>query len=121
MNCMMKIIAPLSIKRIATMRAIVQQPRIVQIALCNQMQRPAHARGDCSNDRLEFCQKMARAEVEDAVDCVQAEGVELVVFQPVHCVLDKEPPPLVAVLAIEIDRLSPRSAVTIGKVTSECI
>ena len=63
---------------------------------------------------------MACAEVEDAVDSVQPQSVEVIVLQPVQCVLDKEPSHFVAVLTIEIDRLSPRSSIAIGKVRSEC-
>src|SRR5579871_1830264 len=64
---------------------------------------------------------MMGPEIEDAVDRIEAQGVDVIFLEPIHGVLAKKSSHFVAALTIEIDRLTPRSSVTIRKVRTVCI
>ena len=69
----------------------------------------------------EVGEDVARAEVEDAVDGVEAQPVDVIVGQPVERVVDEEPAHLVAVGPVEVQRGAPRRLVAIGEVRPEIL
>src|SRR4029077_7827125 len=85
------------------------------------MERPPQPVRKSRNATLQLCEKVACAEIAHSMNRVEAQSIKVIILQPIECVLDEEPPHVVAALTIEIDRLTPRSAVTIGKVRSEYI
>src|SRR5437879_2102580 len=62
-----------------------------------------------------FRDKMARAEVEDAVDGVEAERVGVILGEPEQRVFDKQATHPVASGAVEVERLAPRTYVRAGE------
>ena len=64
---------------------------------------------------------MTGSEIENAVNCVQTQGVEMVVLKPIQCILDEESPHFVAASTVKVDGLTPRGPVAIGKVWSVSI
>src|ERR1700726_2863934 len=116
MDGVMKVIAPLSIEVVTTVFRVMQETRIVRITLGDQMNSPAQSLRQFCDRRLEFCQEVACAEIEDSVNRVQAQGVEVVVLQPVQSVFDEESPYLVAFFSVKVDGLTPRTAIAISKV-----
>ncbi|MEI9974651.1 MAG: hypothetical protein WDO73_22950 [Ignavibacteriota bacterium] len=66
--------------------------RIVEIALRNQEGGAAELFRLRMKRVGQFAQNMPRAEVEDAVDGIQAQGVDMVFGEPVESVLHEEAP-----------------------------
>jgi hypothetical protein len=58
-------------------------------------------------------------EIEDPVDGIDPQSVHVVLRHPVEGVADEVVPHLVAVRAVEVDRLPPRGPVAVGEVRSE--
>ena len=98
------------------MLGMMQEARIVQIAFGDQMNFPAEPLRQLSDRSLELRQKVARTEIVDSVNRVQAQRVEVIVLEPVQCVFDEESPHIVAFFAVKVDGLTPGSAIAIGKV-----
>src|SRR5579863_1837194 len=117
----MEVVAPLRVHSISSMLGIAQDSGIVQIALGNQIQTPPKTRRQICYERFQLLQKMPGAKVENPVDRVQAQRVKVEFVKPVQCVLDEKPPYFIAVLTVEIDRLSPGSLVAIGKIWAKSI
>src|SRR5579863_4040326 len=120
MNRMMEVIRPLRIEAVSTVFRVMQEPRIVEIGLRDEMEGPSQAKRKLRDVAFELREKVAGTEIENSVHGIKAERVEVVIFEPIECVLDKVPPHMVAVLTIKVNRLPPRGTVTIGKVRSEC-
>src|SRR3984957_14941100 len=114
----MKVVAPLRIQVVSSLRMIVQKARIVQIAFGDAMNHSSQPLRQGPDRALEFCQKVTRAEIENAVHRIQTKRVEVIILQPVQCVFDKESPYFVAARTVKVQRLTPRGAVTIGEVWS---
>ena len=62
----------------------------------------------------ELIQDMCGAAIDDGVDGVEAQAVHGELFDPIEGVVDDEFACLVTVPRVEIERLSPRSAVLLG-------
>ena len=102
MDGMMEVIAPLRVKPITAVSPVEEQSRVVQIAFCNELDRPAQLLREFVRRFLEFCQEMLCAEIEDAVDSIQPQGVKVVDFEPIQRVLAKESSHVVAAGTVEI-------------------
>src|SRR5579864_1282169 len=118
---MMEVIAPLRVESVAAMSSIEEQPRVVQIAFCNELDGPPQLLRELVGRFLEFCQEMLGAEIEDAVDSIQAQGIKVVVFEPIQRIFAEESSHVVAAGTVEIESLTPRGSITIGEIGSECI
>ena len=84
------------------MSPIAEQARVVQIALCYELDWPAQFLRKFVRRFLEFCQKMLCAEIEDAVDSIQPQGIKVVVFEPIQRVFAEESSHVVAAGPVEI-------------------
>jgi hypothetical protein len=62
---------------------------------------------------------MQRAEVEDAVNRVQAKSVDVIFIEPIERVLDEEAPHAIAAWTIEVKGLTPGCVVTVGEVRTK--
>ena len=62
---------------------------------------------------------MARAEVVDAVNGVQAKGIDVVFGEPVQGVIDKKAADAIALRPIKVDRLSPGRVMGVSKAGSK--
>src|SRR5215472_4296774 len=120
-NGVVEVIAPLSIDTIAAMGRIVKKAGVVQIAFGNQVKLAPDPLGELRGGIFEFSEEMTGAEVEDSVNSVESQCIEVELLEPVHGILAEKPSHFVAALPIEIDRLTPDSSVTIGKVRTVCI
>ena len=81
----------------------------------------SEARRLCVKSVGELGQDVARAEVEDAVNGVEAQPVHVIFGQPVERVVDEEPAHLVAVGPVEVERGAPGRLVAIGEVGAEVL
>src|SRR6478672_9318810 len=77
MHGMMEVIAPLRVESVAAMSSIEEQARVVEIAFCNELDRPTQLLREFVCRFLEFCQEMLCAEIEDAVDSIQPQGMKV--------------------------------------------
>src|SRR5689334_13407686 len=64
MDGMMEVIAPLRVKPITAVGPVEEQTRVVKIAFCNELNRPAQLLREFVRRFLEFCQEMLCAEIE---------------------------------------------------------
>lgn len=69
----------------------------------------------------DLTENVPHAEVEDAVDGVEAQPIDVIVGQPVERVVDEEAAHLVAVGPVEVERRAPGRLVTIGEVGAEVL
>ena len=111
-----KVVAPLRVEAQAADVAGPDHARVVEIALGDQPGGPPLPRGlgvkrvgDLAQDRL-------RRFVVDSLDRVEAQPVDVVLAQPVQGVVDEEAPHLVAVGAVEVQRVAPRRVMAVGEV-----
>src|SRR5579872_875135 len=116
MHCVMKVVAPLRVNAIPSLRGRVQYANIIQIAFGDQMDLPAEPLRQIAGGALQLGEKMPRPEIEDPVNRIEPQSVEMIVLQPVQSVFDEKSPDLIAACTVKVERLSPGSAVTIGKV-----
>ncbi len=72
-----------------------------------------------STSRAELLQEGGGAGVDDGVHGVEAEAVEVVVAEPHQGVVAEEPADLVAVRAVEVERVAPGGVVAVGEVGGE--
>src|ERR1700685_1213309 len=114
----MKIITPLRIQVVSSLLMIEQKAGIVQIAFRDAVNHPSQPLRQGPDRVLDFCQKVTRAEIENAVHGIQTERVEVIILKPVQCVFDKESPHFVAARTVKVQSLTPRGTVTIGEVWS---
>ena len=98
----MEVIAPLRVQSIAAMSPVEEQTRVVQIAFCNELDWPAQLLREFVRRSLEFCQEMLCAEIKDAVDGIQPQGIKVVVFEPIQRVFAEESSHVVAAGSVEI-------------------
>src|ERR1700691_3338762 len=117
----MKVVTPLGIQVVSSVLVIEQKPRIVQIAFGDAMNHPSQLLRQVRDRALELCQKVTRAEIENAVHRIQTERGEVIILKPVQCVFDKESPHFVAARTVKVQSLTPRGTVTIGEVWSVSI
>src|SRR6185369_6571965 len=68
-----------------------------------------------SNGLRQLGENIATRIVRDGVNCVEPEAVEMIFLQPVLGVVDEIVADRPAAITVEINCLSPRSAVTLGK------
>src|SRR5258708_2565029 len=120
MQRVMEVVAPLGVEAVSAVRRVGDDAGVVQVALGDQVEWTIQSLGQVIDRGFQLRQEMAGAEIEDAVDGVQTEGVKVKVLQPIVCVFDKESPDLVAAWAVKIDGLTPRGAVTVRKVRRVC-
>ena len=86
----MKIIEPLGVDAIAALGRRPDDTRVVEVAFRDQPGRAAEACGLRVKVLGHFLENMARAEIENAVDGVEAQRVDVILRQPVEGVVHKE-------------------------------
>src|SRR6266540_6693133 len=119
MQCMVKIVVPLCIDTVTADFRRKQQSGIVEIAFGDQVDLssdPAPVAMDLSGKLLK---EMSRSEIEDLVDRIQPQGVHMKFMDPVEGIGNEKGAHLIAIRAVEVDRVSPRGAVVVGKIKSE--
>ena len=94
-------------------------PHVVQVALGNHVDVSADGLGVQAHGLAQLLQKMPGAEVEDPVDCVDSERVDVILRNPVKSVGNEVIPHFIAVGSVEVNRLSPRSFISVGKIRAE--
>src|SRR5271170_4384534 len=71
---------------------------------------------DCASDRIrQFCENVRHRVVDNGVNRVQPETIEMIFSQPVERIVDEEITDHSAFWTIEVDAVSPRRGVSIGK------
>ena len=104
----MKVIAPLRIQPIPIGLTRAHNPRIVQVALGNQVKLLRQRGAQPLHLARKLLQKVHRRQVEKRMDRVEPQPVAVVLPQPHQRVIDKKPPYLIAALAVQIHRIAPR-------------
>ena len=114
-----EVVAPLRVEAVPSFVPGRDDPRVVQVALRDQVNHPALLLPEVPHGPGELGEERGGAEVHDAVDRVEAQRVDVELPQPVEGVLLEKPPDLVAEGAVEVHGGSPRSAVPVAEVGAE--
>src|ERR1700722_2983549 len=112
----MKVIGPLRIDFVSPLLPVRDDPRIIQIALRDQMDRPPEPLRQLCHARLQLRQEWKRAEIENPMYCIQPKRIKVILLKPVKRVFAEESPHLIAAPPVVVDGLSPRRAIAIGEV-----
>ena len=115
----MKIVAPLRVQPVTAGGGRAHDTRVVEIALGDEMERPALALSAVSGGFGQFRQDVAGAEIVDGVNRIQPQRVAMAGFEPVTGVTDHVLADTGAVRAVVVDGIAPRGAVVIGEIGSQ--
>ncbi len=102
-----EVVAPLGGQPVPARLPGRDQPRIVEVRLGDQRQRPAEERAQRAGLDGQLLQDVRRPGVDEGVHGVQPETVDVVVVHPHHRVVDDVAPDLVGVLPVEVGRCAP--------------
>ena len=114
-----KIVAPLRVQRVTAALGGVQNFAIVHVAFGDEHNSPAGSRFQFFHGDFQFGQKMNCAEIADTIDGVQAQSVDAKFFEPIEGIGNKKIAHRAAMRAVEIQRRTPRGAVTVREVRAE--
>src|SRR5437016_196462 len=67
----------------------------------------------------QIMQKWFRGSIDNRMDGVDAQCIDVKLIDPHQCIVNKEPSHVIALRAVEIDRLAPRRLVAVGEVRTE--
>ncbi len=104
------VVGPLRVQPVAAAVAGRDHPRVVEVRLGDQRQRPSEVRGQRLDLDRHLLQQVHRAAVVQGVHGVEAEPVEVVVAQPHQRVVDDVAAHLFGVGAVEVDGGAPGGA-----------
>ncbi len=113
---------PVVPERVETQAAFLNgscEPRIVEIALRDQVKGAAGGIRFAVHGFGQLFQEGTRRLVDDAVDRVEAERVDMILPDPVAGVLDEEAPHVVAPGAVDVQCRTPRRLVGVAEVGGE--
>ena len=113
---MMQIVAPLRFQAAAAAFLRKQNGGIVQVALGDYVDLAPVLLRHALDALLQLRQKMPRTAVEHPVNRIQPQRVDVIFLQPEDRIFDEKPSDVIAIWAIEINGLSPRAAIVVGKV-----
>ena len=116
---MMPLVGPGGVEAVPAGVHGTDEPRVVEVALGGQEERPALVRGQRRHLGAELLEEVRCRVVGDRVHRVEAQPVAVVVAQPHQCVVDDEPAYLVAAGSVEVDRRAPVGLVPLGEVRPE--
>src|SRR5712692_3444604 len=116
MQRVMKIIAPLCVEPPSSRADIGDDPAVVEITLGNDQDGPPQRSGLGVHSLTQFLQYMRRAGVTDAMDRIQAQGIDMILGDPVQGIIDEIAAYLGAAFTIEVHSLTPRSLVAISEI-----
>src|ERR1700730_4584301 len=107
----MEFIVPLCIQPVPAFRTRAAPTHVVEIAFRYDPSLAPKRSRQVLKAIPQFGKNMMRAEIEDAVDGVQAERIDVIFRKPVQRVVDEETPDSIASRPIIVDGVSPRRPV----------
>ena len=116
---MMEIVMPLGIERKATCGAGIDYPDIVEIALCDDPSLTPQEPCLSVEGFGEFVEDVMGTEVVNAMNGIQANGVDVIFGEPVKSIVNKETPYAVALRSVEVQGCSPGRLVGTGETRGE--
>ena len=120
-EAMMEVLVPHRVHAVPTEVPGPHHPRVVEVALGDEQQCPAGARRQVLCPQRHLLEDVHRRGVDDGVHGVDPQAIDVVVAEPHRCVVDEETADLVAVCAVEVDRLAPRRDVAGREVGTEAL
>ena len=114
-----KVVAPLGVEAVSPFIRRGYDPRVVQVALGDQIGHPVLFLPEVPHGPGELGKERGGAEVHDAVDRVEAQRVHVELPEPVEGVLPEIPAHLVAEGTVEVHGGPPRGAVPVAEVGAE--
>ena len=115
----MEVVGPLGVDPEAAEVAVADDAGVVQVALGDQDEVAAEVGLEDFDLLAQLLQERDRRGVDDRVDRVEAEAIEVIVAEPHQGVVAEEPPDLVAVGAVEVERIAPGGVVAVGEIRGE--
>ncbi|CAM5681612.1 hypothetical protein STENM327S_05756 [Streptomyces tendae] len=115
----MEVVVPLRVHAQAALRARGDDPRVVQVGLGDQEERPVQIGREAVHGGRQLLQEVARARVGQGVHRVQAQPVDPVVPQPRQRAVHQIRPHLVGAGRIQVHGDAPGRVVGVGEVRAE--
>ncbi len=116
---MVKIVIPVHVQLKAALLAAADEAGVVEVGLRHEVDPPVQVFGPGVHGPGQFGEKRLGRLVRDAVHGIQAQGVKMVVGDPVQGVFDEETPHLIAGGAVEVDGFAPGGLAAAGEVGAE--
>src|SRR5580693_1897476 len=116
---MVKIVIPHRVESPSACLRRADHPRIVSIALRDQMDVPAERLGPGMNGCAKLFEERSRGGIHNRVDGVEAKCIDVEVRDPFQRIFDEISADLIALCVIEIDSLSPWRFVEVREIRSE--
>ena len=116
---MVEVIVPLRRQPVAAVLARRDQPRVVEVGLGHQDERPARQGRERVHLDREFLKQVQGATVLERVHRVEPQPVDVVVAQPHQHVADHEGANFVGARLVQVHRRAPRRHVRGGEVRPE--
>src|SRR4029077_18135915 len=113
---MVEVIAPLSMHPVTTGRAWRYHAKVVGIGLSDKVYVPAFLLCEVIDHGAQQHQKRLGVAIDNSMDGASPGGVGRKFVEPVDCVLDEKSNNMIALWAVEIDRLAPRCVIAIRKI-----
>ena len=115
----MKVVVPLGVKSVATDGARIDDADIFEIALGNDPGLALQTLSLVMERFRQFVENVAGPEIVDAVDGIQAKGVDVIFGEPVQGIVDDPAADAVALRPVKVDGLAPGRVMGIGEAGRE--
>ncbi len=118
MEGMVEVVIPLGVQAVSPKFPRADNARIIEVALGDDVDLPIEPLRLLVYGRGQL-QKRMGGEIQDAVDCIDPQGIDMKLRHPVQGILDEKTPNRIAVGSIEVDGRTPRGFVAIGEIRTE--
>src|SRR5206468_4862126 len=112
---MMKVVAPLRIEPEAERLFRSDHAGIVEITLRDGVDVPSEVARAIAHGRRQILKKWLRGMIDDRVHCIDAQRVDVKLIDPHQRVVNEKPADMIAVWAVEVQRLAPWRLVTVSE------
>src|SRR5437763_686873 len=116
---MMKVVVPLRIETEAESIGGRDDARIIEVTLGDAVDTTPEFLAARAYGTREVLQKRLRGVIDDRVHGIDAQCIDVKLVDPLQRTMDEEPSHMIALLAVEVERVSPRRLVSIGEVRTE--
>jgi hypothetical protein len=116
MKAMVKIVIPLGVETVTSLRQRIDDPHIIKIAFRHHPNRTSHSLCLSVNGLPDVIQYVLSAEIEDSVDGIDPETIHMIFGHPVKSILNDESPDLITPRPIKVDSRTPWRLVAVSKI-----
>src|SRR5437867_9100614 len=116
---MMEVVAPLRIEPEAEQLFGSDHAGVVEIALRDRVNAPSQLARAIAHRCRQILKEWLRGMIDDRVHCIDAQRIDVKLIDPHQRVVNEKPADMIAVWAVEVQRLAPWRLVTVSEVRPE--